>query len=186
VESCSRGRPTPAGGQTIRTRRASAWSKRCWCSTTSAPAWPIASCPTVIIGDSRTHEPESSAALYGFLAILLHLKRNLDNIRPGYLDTNPMRFVSDTDGRINLICVDHVSILIIDLAAQPDSHNQVFHVATPESTPIALLVDAVVQSEGWNIVLVDDPSELQPNDLIAQRSGLSPASTEVGSVKSSL
>jgi nucleoside-diphosphate-sugar epimerase len=125
--------------------------------------------PTVIVGDSRSHEPESSAALYGFLSILLHLRQSVDAIRDVDFDRTPMCLLTESGGKLNLICVDHASGLIIDLASQQSSVNQIFHIGAIEPTPLSHLADAVAASKGWNIRLVDTPSALRPSDVIVQR-----------------
>jgi thioester reductase-like protein len=125
--------------------------------------------PSVLVGHSVTAEPDSEDGLYGFLANLLNLRDQLRKVRPDYLAQTPVRILAAANPHINLLCVDHAAASMLATGSDPASVNQTFHLASPHSTPLVQVADAVRELLGVRLAFVEESSELQPYDFVLRR-----------------
>jgi len=125
--------------------------------------------PSVLVGHSVTAEPDSEDGLYGFLANLLNLRDQLHKVRPDYLEQNPVRILAARAPHINLLCVDHAAGSMLATGSAPASINQIFHLASPHSTPLMQVADAVRELLGVRLAFVEESGELLPYDFVLRR-----------------
>jgi thioester reductase-like protein len=86
--------------------------------------------PSVIVGHSRTGKPDpTSRGLYGFLALALSLKREIEKSRPRYFVEHKLRVLADRDQNLNLVTVDQVVSQMAEIASEQRSINNIFHIA---------------------------------------------------------
>jgi nucleoside-diphosphate-sugar epimerase len=106
--------------------------------------------PSILLGDSRTHEAESDKMVYGALKTyhrflqVLRGKYTTEQIRA--LGQTPFRMQARPEVSKNCICLDDaVGLLAALMQARPDP-GSVFHLTNPHPTTVAGLHAAVLRS----------------------------------------
>ncbi|WP_456279068.1 SDR family NAD(P)-dependent oxidoreductase [Bacillus sp. AK128] len=120
--------------------------------------------PSIIIGDSKTGEAETSFALYGVIKSLELLKRKLD--RKKELQNRSFKFLCNQDTAQNLVPVDYV-VDVLTAALAYAKGNTIYHITN--SNPPSNKVMFELLREHFNIpniemVPMDYTGELSPEE----------------------
>ena len=122
--------------------------------------------PSIIIGNSKTLDAESFSGLYGYLAILLRLKDAIELKMPDYFLHNPLKICTKSGASLNLICVDHVVDMMVPIAQNDETLNEVFHLTNPYPNQIKDSIELIGAAFGIETDPVSDRSTLGPIDAL--------------------
>lgn len=126
--------------------------------------------PTIIIGHSKTYEPDpSNGGLYGFLSLSLALKKDLEKKNPDYFKKNKVQIVADSHPKINLITVDHVVDTLFRIKENGKSLNNVYHVTSNRQTKNTVLAGIINRLSDLNFEFVTDKESFRAVDYLFER-----------------
>jgi nucleoside-diphosphate-sugar epimerase len=121
--------------------------------------------PGIIVGHSVTCEPDSSCGgVYGFLSLGFSMKRTVENKHPDYFNRNKIKIFAESDPALSLITVDHVVDILIQVANNPASINDIYHVTPQETTDLKNFAKTTRKLLGMNIVFTEDKTTLNVID----------------------
>lgn len=85
--------------------------------------------PTVIIGDSRTGEADSTLGLYGFMRLVERFRKRLAKRSPGYRSST-LRIIGEREASINLIPVDYV-VDVLEAGVEYGRNCTIYNIVNP-------------------------------------------------------
>jgi len=125
--------------------------------------------PSIIVGHSITLRPDSTSGVYGYLALVLALRRQLAASRPGYFERNPVRVLTEPGPRLNLICVDTAVDLMCRLAARDDTLGGTYHIVSPQDVSLSAYSQIVKEEVGVEFEFVTGMEAFTPIDYLVRR-----------------
>lgn len=103
--------------------------------------------PSIVVGHSATLGVLTFSGLYGFARRVVQFNAIMNRMKEGFLNTNRVKMVIDTESPINFIPVDMVAAEIVDIGLSDASAN-FFHICNPHVLTVRESVDAVFEAAG--------------------------------------
>lgn len=123
--------------------------------------------PGIIVGHSKTCEPDSSnGGLYGFLYLILILKRKMEIRHENYFKENRVKLLADENPELSLITVDHVTDQLFQIGNDKNSLNKTYHVTSNEETDVLTMASIINDLSGLNFQFVTDTSGFKSIDYL--------------------
>jgi nucleoside-diphosphate-sugar epimerase len=112
--------------------------------------------PSIIIGDSRTGEADSTFALHGIIRSFELLKRRGERQKD---PRNSFKFLCNKEVPQNFVPVDYV-VAVLTAALSHSKENAIYHITNPNPPTNQLIFDQIRDAlEMWNIEMV--PTDYQ-------------------------
>lgn len=126
--------------------------------------------PGIIVGHSVTLEPDiSNGGLYGFMYLCAHLKDQLNNHLPGYLNNNHLKLKADRNSTLSLLPVDEVVTTMLEISKNSNTLNRIYHVTPRLNIPLKDVALVVRKILGLNIKLVSTNENFTAADRLFNR-----------------
>lgn len=116
--------------------------------------------PGVVVGHSKTRHTTSTDGLYGFVRSLAKFGRILERSQPGLSQRLALTLVTEPQGTIDLVPIDHVAreaVALWQSGAPPDY----YHLTNPTPPRIGDTVDAAFKAAGLRVPRQVDDRDLQ-------------------------
>lgn len=120
--------------------------------------------PSIIIGDSKTGEAETTFALYGVIRSLELLKKRLERKQ---VKGEKIKFLCTEEAAQNLVPVDYV-VTVLTLAIDHAKRSTIYHITNPTPPTNQLVLDLIQSSLDFyqvELVPTDYDGELTDQDI---------------------
>lgn len=118
--------------------------------------------PSIIVGDSKTGEADSTFTLYGFMRILDIFKRRMSKNK----DWNHKKFhlVSKDSSTSNFVPVDYVAS-ILGIASTKAEKNKIYHITNHNPPKNSVILEKIKKAMNfYNLKIVEKLDHLTPSD----------------------
>ncbi|WP_377888034.1 SDR family oxidoreductase [Alkalihalobacillus sp. R86527] len=120
--------------------------------------------PSIIIGDSKTGEAETTFALYGVIRSLELLKKRLERKQ---VTEEKIKFLCTKEAAQNLVPVDYV-VNVLTVALDYAKHNTIYHITNSNPPTNQIVLDLIQSALGFyqvELVPTDYDGELTDQDV---------------------